>query len=83
MAFKESIPAGNCMLKVNNKNTRTKCEICSNLTIKTPKRRHWRRSKVFIVNFEDIPTLFYCFVVNFEKVNVGWADICENTENCP
>ena len=29
-------PAGNYMFKVNNKNTRTRCEICSKLTIKTP-----------------------------------------------
>ena len=32
-------PAGNCMFKVNNRNTRTRCEICSKLTIKTPERR--------------------------------------------
>ena len=35
-------PAGNYLLKFNNKNTRTRCEICSKLTIKTPERRHWR-----------------------------------------
>ena len=29
-------PAGIYLLKVNNKNTRTRCEICSELTIKTP-----------------------------------------------
>ena len=34
-----SYPAGNCMFKVNNRNTRTRCEICSKLTIKTPERR--------------------------------------------
>ena len=28
-------PAGNYMFKVNNRNTRTRCEICSKLTIKT------------------------------------------------
>ena len=33
------IPAGNYMFKVNNRNTRTSCEICSKLTIKTPERR--------------------------------------------
>ena len=32
-------PAGNCMFKVNNRNTRARCEICSKLTIKTPERR--------------------------------------------
>ena len=51
------LPAGNYMFKVNNKNTRTRCEICSKLTIKTPERRHWRRSDIFIVNFEHISHL--------------------------
>ena len=32
-------PAGIYLLKVNNRNTRTRCEICSKLTIKTPERR--------------------------------------------
>ena len=36
----KSYPAGNYMFKVNNRNTRTRCEICSKLTIKTPERRH-------------------------------------------
>ena len=40
------------MLKVNNINTITRCEICSKLTIKTPEWRHWHRSGVFIFNFE-------------------------------
>ena len=29
----------NYMFKVNNRNTRTRCEICSKLTIKAPERR--------------------------------------------
>ena len=49
-----NIPAGICFLKVNNRNTRKRCEICSKLTIKTLKRRHWRRSGVFIVNFKHV-----------------------------
>ena len=36
--------AGIYLLKVNNRNTKTRCEICSKLTIKTPERR-------LIVNF--------------------------------
>ena len=28
--------------------------ICSKLTIKIPERRHWRRSGIFIINFEYI-----------------------------
>ena len=49
------------MFKVNNRNTRTKCEIYSKLTIKTPERSHWRRSGVSIVNFEDILHLVLVF----------------------
>ena len=37
----ENVPARNYMFKVNNRNTRTMCEICSKLTKKTPERRHW------------------------------------------
>ena len=34
-----SSPVGIYLLKVNNRNTRARCEICSKLTIKTPERR--------------------------------------------
>ena len=50
-------PAGNYMFKVNNGNTRTRCKICSKLTIKIPECRQWRRSGVFIANFEHISHL--------------------------
>ena len=33
-------PAGIYLLKVNNRNTRTRCEICSKLTIKMIERRY-------------------------------------------
>ena len=57
MSPKEFYPVGIYLLKVNNRNTRTRREICSKLTIKTPERRSWRRSGVFIVNFEHISHL--------------------------
>ena len=31
-----NFPADNYMFEVNNRNTRTRCEICSKLTVKTP-----------------------------------------------
>ena len=37
--YRESLPAGMCLVKVNNRNTRTRCGICSKLTAKTPERR--------------------------------------------
>ena len=46
-----------------------RCEICSKIKIKTPKRRHWRRFGVFIVNFEH--NSHFCFsvtIVNFKQV---------------
>ena len=36
---------------------------CSKLTIKTPERRQWCRSVVFIVNFEHISNLFLVFLL--------------------
>ena len=56
-------PAGIYFLKVNNRNTRTRCEICSKLTTKTPERRQLRRSGVFIVNFEHISHLVLPFLL--------------------
>ena len=54
-------PAGVYLLKVNNKNTKTRCEICSKLTIKA--LRHWRHSGVFVVNFEHISHLALVFLL--------------------
>ena len=54
---KEQSPVGNYMLEVNNRNTRTRCEICLKFTINTPERCHWCRSVVFIDNFEHISQL--------------------------
>ena len=47
-AQKTPFPAGIYLLKVSSKNTRTRSEICSKLTIKTP------CSSVSIVNFEHV-----------------------------
>ena len=47
-------PTNNYLFKFSNRNTK----VCWNLTIKTPDRRQWRRSVVFIVNFGHISHLF-------------------------
>ena len=57
-------PAGVYLLKVNNRNTRKRCEICSKLTIKTPEQRQWRRCGVFVVNFEHISYLVPVFLLS-------------------
>ena len=59
----KSIPLGIYMFKVNNRNARTRCEICSKLTIRTLEQHHWRRFGVFIVNFEHISYLVLVYLL--------------------
>ena len=54
-------PVGIYLLKVNNRNSRTRCEIRSKLTIKITERRHWRKrtyfsfcSSISVVNFDYV-----------------------------
>ena len=56
---------GISLFKVNHRNTRKRCEICSKLTIKTPERCHWRRTSVFIANFEHMSHPFLVFLTSF------------------
>ena len=56
-------PAGIYLLKFNNRNTTTRCEICSKLIIKTTEQCQWHRSGVFIVNFEHISHLLLVFLL--------------------
>ena len=58
--YKNANPANIYLFKVNNRNSRKRCELLSKLTIKTPERR---RSGVFIVNFENISHLFLGFLL--------------------
>ena len=51
------------LFEVNNRNTRNRCEICSNLTITTQERHGWRRSSVCIINFEHISHPFLVFLL--------------------
>ena len=49
-------PASIHLFKVNNRNTRRMCEICSKLKIKTPERR-----PAFILNFQQISHILLVF----------------------
>ena len=65
--FQRHIPRSIYLIEVNNRNTRKSYKICSKLSIKI----NWRRSDVFIVNFDRCHTLLWCFYCYFEQVNVG------------
>ena len=60
---KRQCPANIYLIKDNNRNTGKRCEIRPKLTLKTPERRHWRRSGVFMVNFEHTSHLFLVFLL--------------------
>ena len=75
---KKPKPASNYTFKVNNRNTRTRCEICSKLTRKTPERCRWRGSGVFMFNFEHILHLALVFLLLlFEQANTGWKSLLD------
>ena len=63
IVFKISNTADIYLLKCNYRNIRTRSKICSKLTIKIPERHHWRRSGIFIVNFEHISHLVLVFLL--------------------
>ena len=67
-----SIPAGNYMFKVNNRNTRTKCEICSKLTIKVPERHQASFWCLYCWLWTYFTPYSSVSTVNFEQVNAGW-----------
>ena len=47
MFYHKVNPVDNYMFKINNRNTRAKCEICPKYTIKTPERHQWFRCLYF------------------------------------
>ena len=65
-------PANIYLFKINIGNTRIMYEICSKLAIKTPERRQWRRSGVFMINFEQVSLFFGVSIIDFEQINACW-----------
>ena len=69
--------AGDYMLEVNNRTTRTRCEICSKLTIKTPERRQ-RHHTYFTPS--SISSSSCISISNVEHVIDGW--VCDISLAC-
>ena len=57
----DCFPANICLFKVNNRNTRKRCEICSKLTIKT------------LLKSVSLTRLSNVFIDEFEQVNHFWV----------
>ena len=64
-------PANIYLFKVNNRNTRKRCEISLKIAINTSESRQRRRSGVLILNFEHLSSIFLVFLVDFEQGNVS------------
>ena len=61
LSWKKNYPLNNYMFKIDIKSTRTRCEICSKLTIKKP--------DVFsIVDFEHV---LICWIITF--ISIVWV----------
>ena len=61
-------PVSIYLFKGNNRNTRTRCEICSKLTVKTTERHlafFTPYSSVFLVNFEQVNRFSHLVLVFF------------------
>ena len=76
-------PAGIYLLKVNNTNTKTRCEICSKLTIKTPIDANTVAllSLLFTLNMFHI--MFWCFCCQLRtcKCRLGSVRLMINQHN--
>ena len=66
-------PAGNYMFNVSNRKTRTRCEICSKLTIKTQERRLALFWCLYCWLWTFFTPCSSVSVVNLEQVNADWA----------
>ena len=72
-AWQSYFPVGIYLLKVNNNNTRTRCEICSKLTIKTAERRLASFWCLYYQLWTYFTPCSSVSVVNFEYVNTNWV----------
>ena len=72
-------PVGICILKGNNKKTRTRCEICSKLTKKTPERRQASLWCLYCLLWTYFTPCSDVCIVNFEQVNAVWVSLSSKT----
>ena len=68
-----SVPTTNYVFKVGNWNTRTRCQNCSRLRVKTQERCEWSRPSVFIVNCKHISN--FLLIIDFQQAKACWVHI--------
>ena len=70
------IPASTYLLKVNKTCTRTRSQICSELTIKTPNDAIIGALVFLLLTLNIFTPWSSVSIVNFEHVIAGWDEIC-------
>ena len=75
----KDIPASIYLFKVNNRNTRERCEFCSKSTIKTLERRQWHILGSLLLIFKNFTPFSTVFNVDSELVNFCWNLTYVNT----
>ena len=64
-------PSGIYLLEVNIRNTRTRCELCSKLTIKIPERRHDVVLVSLLITLKHISHLVLVFILNIVHITLN------------
>ena len=75
----KDIPASIYLFKVNNRNTRERCEFCSKSTIKTLERRQWHILGSLLLILKNFTPFSIVFNVDSELVNFCWNLTYVNT----
>ena len=69
LSYSFSSPTGIHLFKFSNYISKTKCKICSKLTIETPEQRQQHRSGVFVVIFDHIFQRFLLLTLNKQMMD--------------
>ena len=67
------LPLGIYVLKVNNRNTRKRSEICSKLTMKNQNDVSYVVLVFLSLTMKYLTPFSSVFIVDFEQVNVSWV----------
>ena len=67
------LPLGIYVLKVNNRNTRKRSEICSKLTMKKQNDVSYVVLVFLSLTMKYLTPFSSVFIVDFEQVNVSWV----------
>ena len=75
------IPVGIYLFKVNSRNTRTRCKICSKLIRQMPEQRQGVAPVSLLFTLNTFTLSFSVIIVNIKQVNAYWDDHGTNNDD--